>query len=317
MAIQQPGTGDVHVDKLLTNLSVAYTNDDYIADRIFPQVMVDKQSDLIASYDKGDWLRDVMQPYIPGTKGARSGWKVDTSKTYFCNSWKLGKEIPFDVIANQDKPFDMFNDATVWLRQQAQLRWELEFATNFFKAGAGWQDQAVGTDFVAWDNVASSNPIKDLRTLGDKVRRKTGRKTNTWVYSKRVWDVLVDHPLIVDRLKHTSKESLTPEMLARLVGYDNTLIGDAIFVSSGEGEADVTAEIWGNHALGLHVPKRPSLMTPAAGYTFIWKPITSTPFFIRRLKNDEEEKHIVEIKSNFDMVKIDGDAGVMLDDAIS
>jgi hypothetical protein len=316
MPIQQPGTGDVHVDKLLTNLSVAYTNEDYIADKIFPTVMVDKQSDLIATYDKGDWLRDVMQPYIPGTKGARSGWKV-SQDTYFCQSWKLGKEIPFDVIANQDKPFDMFNDATMWLRQQAQLRWELEFATDFFKAAAGWQDQAVGTDFIAWDNIASSNPIKDLRLKGDLVRQKTGRKTNTWVYSKKVWDVLVDHPLIVDRLKHTSKESLTPEMLARLVGYDTTLIGDAIYATSAEGDTDVVAEIWGNHALGLHVPKKASLLAPSAGYTFIWKPITKTPFFIRRLKIDELEIHVVEIKSNFDMKQIDGDAGVMLDDCIS
>ncbi len=316
MAIQQPGTGDVHIDKLLTNMSVAYTNDDYIADKIFPTVMVDKQSDLIATYDKGDWLRDVMQPYIPGTKGARSGWKVSTDN-YFCNSWKLGKEIPFDVIANQDKPFDMFNDATMWLRQQAQLRWELEFATGFFDAGNGWQDQVAGTDFIAWDNIASSNPITDLRLLGDLVRQSTGRKTNTWVYSKKVWDVLVDHPLIVDRLKHTSKESLTPEMLARLVGYDTTLIGDAIFASSAEGDTDVVAEIWGNHALGLHVPKKASLLAPAAGYTFIWKPITKTPFFIRRLKIDETEVHVVEIKSNFDMKQIDGDAGVLLEDVIS
>lgn len=317
MPLDQPGARDVHVDTLLTNISVAYKNDEYIADKIFPIVYVEKQSDLIASYNKGDWLRAVMQPYIPGTKGARSGYSVDTSKTYFCKGWKLGKEIPDDVLNNADQPFNMFADASSWLREQGSLRWELEFTANFFAGSKGWQDKTGGTDFVKWSNYAGSNPIVDLRLFSDLVRQKTGRKLNKWVYSKKVWDVLVDHPLIVDRLKYTSKDSITPDMLARLVGYEDTLIGSAINVTTGEGDTTTTvAEIWGNNALGLFVPPRPSLMTPAGGYIFIWRPITNTPFFFRRVRVEEEEKTVQEIKSFFDMKQIDGDSGVFLSTAI-
>jgi len=317
MAIDQPGARDVHIDKLLTTISIAYSNEDYIADKIFPTVMVEKQSDLIATYDKADWLRSVMQPYVPGTKGARSGYRVST-KTYFCKGWKLGKEIPDDVKANADQPFEQNRDATEWLKEQAQLRWELEFATNFFAASKGWQDKVAGTDFTQWSNFAGSNPISDIRNLGDLIRSKTGRKLNTMLYSQLTWNVLVDHPLIVDRLKYTSKESLTPEMLARLCGYDNTYIGSAINVTSVEGNATTTvAEVYGKHALGLHVPTRPGLMTPTAGYIYIWRPITNTKFFIRRLRNDEEEKDIVEIKSFFDIRQHDGDMGVFFQNAVA
>jgi hypothetical protein len=319
MPIDQPGARDVHVDKLLTNISVGYKNEEYIADQIFPTVMVEKQSDLIASYDKGDWLRAVMQPHAPGTVGARSGYKVDTSKTYFCKGWKLGKELPDDVVNNADQPFRMFEDVTDWLNEQARLRWELEFATNYFAASKGWQDKVAGTDFVAWDNVAGSNPITDLRRFGDLIRQKTGRKLNKWVFSQKVWNTLVDHPLIVDRIKHTSKDSITPEILAGLVGYNSTHIGSAIYAPNEEGlpAASAVAEVWGNHALGLFTPERPSLFTPAGGYIFIWRPITNTKFYFRRLKNEEKEITILEIKSFFDMKQIDGDSGVFLQNCIS
>ena len=322
MAIAQPGARDVHIDKLLTNISVGYKNEAYIADQIYPIVMSDKQSDLIATYDKGDWLRAVAQPHQPGTAGARSGYRVDTSKTYFCAGWKLGKLLPDDVVANADAPFEMFRDASAWLNEQIRLRWELEFATNHFgdtagTPGANWQLQTGATDFTQWGNFAGSNPITDLRLFGDQVRQKTGAALNTWIFSKKVWDVLMDHPLIVDRLKYTSKESLTPEMLARLVGYGKTLIGSAINVTSVEGAADVVGEVYGNHALGMAIPQSPGLFTPAAGYTFIWRPITNTPFFFRRLRNEELETHILEVKSFFDLRQIDGDFGILLKDAIA
>ena len=36
----RPDSGDVHIDTLLTNMSVGYLNAEYIADRLFPIVMV-------------------------------------------------------------------------------------------------------------------------------------------------------------------------------------------------------------------------------------------------------------------------------------
>ena len=40
MAGLQPDVGDVHVNGLLTQLSIAYRNLNYIADQVFPPVMV-------------------------------------------------------------------------------------------------------------------------------------------------------------------------------------------------------------------------------------------------------------------------------------
>lgn len=43
----QPTASDVHIDKPLTNISVAYiqNTNEFIADKVFPTVPVDKQTD--------------------------------------------------------------------------------------------------------------------------------------------------------------------------------------------------------------------------------------------------------------------------------
>ena len=316
----QPGAGDVHVDRLLTNISIAFKNEEYIAEQVFPIVMVDKQSDIIPQIPKDDWLRDVMKPHIPGTVGARSGYAVDVTLKYFCAGWKLGKILPDDVLKNADEPFNMIRDAAAWLEEQALLRWELEFASDFMSdsgSGANWTQKDAPGDFTAWDNYAGSDPISDLRVFADISRTKTGKGSNKAVMGKLTWYKLVDHPLIVDRLKYTSKESITKEMLAKLVGIDTILIGSAINVTSVEGATLAVGEVFPKNCLVVAVPPRPGLLTPSGGYTFVWRPITGTTRFNRRLRDESIESTILEVKSFFDIKQIDGDFGTLITDVIS
>jgi len=43
----QPVGGDLHVDKVLTNFSIAYVqnNQDFISSKVFPRLPVDKRTD--------------------------------------------------------------------------------------------------------------------------------------------------------------------------------------------------------------------------------------------------------------------------------
>ena len=56
----QPTQNQVHVDRVLTNISVAYIQsaEDFIAGRAFPELPVVKQSDIYFKYNKDDWFRD-------------------------------------------------------------------------------------------------------------------------------------------------------------------------------------------------------------------------------------------------------------------
>ena len=88
----QPTASDVHVDSPLTNISIAYMQDqkEYIADKIFPVVPVPKQGDKYFTFSKNDFFRDEAKRRPPGSETAGSGYGVSTD-TYYCDVWGFHK----------------------------------------------------------------------------------------------------------------------------------------------------------------------------------------------------------------------------------
>lgn len=317
MAGYQPDAGDVHVDALLTNLSIGYMNKRYIASQIFPIVPVNKQSDIVPRYDKDHWFREQMKLRGPGAPVATSGFTVDNTMTFFCNNFALGKEIPDEIRINTDLPYSMDRDAARWLTEMIQIHWEKQWVTDFFATG-DW-----GTDFVEsaqWSDYAASDPIQDLRTMRSNILAVSGQNGNTLVTSNTVMDKLLDHPLLVERVKYTGG-SVTEQMLASLVRLDRVLVGDAIEATALEGAATQTyAAIWGKHALVVYTPPNPGLFTPTGGYTFVWRPLVgggAAPWFFRRIRKDDLRKDVFEVHTYYDQKQIDADMGQFALDVVA
>ena len=55
----QPTPTDAHVDRVLTNISIAYMQEatNFIASRVFPIVPTARQTDKYFTYDQEDWFR--------------------------------------------------------------------------------------------------------------------------------------------------------------------------------------------------------------------------------------------------------------------
>ena len=94
-------------------------------------------------------------------------------------------------------------------------------------------------------------------------------------------------------------------------------MGSAINVTSVEGATLAVGEVFPKNCLVVAVPPRPGLLTPSGGYTFVWRPITGTTRFNRRLRDESIESTILEVKSFFDIKQIDGDFGTLITDVIS
>ena len=73
----QPTLSDVHVNRPLTNISVAYSQEaagvEFVADRAFPAIPVENKSDLYYTYKRGDFNRDEMQKRALSTESAGAG----------------------------------------------------------------------------------------------------------------------------------------------------------------------------------------------------------------------------------------------------
>ena len=67
-----PKMQNIHIDRALTNMSVAYMQDAdvFIAGKVFPIIPVQKQSDLYFIYEKEDFFRDEAAERAAGTESA-------------------------------------------------------------------------------------------------------------------------------------------------------------------------------------------------------------------------------------------------------
>jgi hypothetical protein len=315
--------GDVHVNRLLTQLSVGWKNPDGIADQIFPVVFVNKQSDIVPKYDQSPWFRDEGSRLVraPGTEAVKTGLSVDVTDTYWAVNNALGGDIPNELIDNQDAPFQLEQDVARLVQSIIELRRERLFASTHMATSQWGADQSLA---AKWSDYGSSTPITDLRAAIRTIRRRVGQKGNKVILGDLVWQRLEDHPNIIARLSDDSFKMPTRADLARLLelpGEDSILVGESMYTTSPEGtaEASVTyADVWADDALVVYVPPVPSLMSPSAGYTFVWRNsiVPNGMQFVRSMEDTKAKKRTVEVHTYFHQKKVVAAAGQYIDDAV-
>lgn len=272
----QPTVNQVHIDAPLTNISVAYiqSEDMFIAGKVFPPVPVDKQSDLYFKYTKNDWFRDEARPRADATESAGGGYNLSTD-SYTAMVYAYHKDVGPQVRANADMPLDMDRDATMFVTRKLLLRQELQWVTDFFGSTI-W-----GTDVTPanlWSNYTASDPIGDIRTGKTVMLSTTGYEPNTLVLGYEVFNKLIDHPDIVDRIKYGQSSPDSPAIanetvLAKIFGISRVLVAKAIKATNNEGGTEAYAFAHGKHALLAYSAPNPGILTPSAGYCFKWRGI--------------------------------------------
>jgi len=329
-----PAQSDLHVNVPLTNVSVAYLQSpsEYIANKVFPQVPVQKQSDLYWKYSKSDWRRTDVQRRAPGTESPGVGWKFDTD-SYFCHVYAVHKDIDDQVRANADSNFRLDSDATKFITNQLLLKRDLDWADAYFKTGV-WATDRTGvtsgpnsSQFLQWDQ-GGSDPIADIAKYCLDFRELTGFAPNTLVVGANVMRVLKNHADILDRIKYTQKGVVTEDLIAGLFGVQKMLVSYATSTAVAEindtadQDAAATYAFAANSkaALLCYTPSAPSLMTPAAGYTFAWNGYAagnSAGIKVKSFRQEHIASDRVEAEMTYDMKVVAPDMGVFLAAAVA
>lgn len=325
-----PTPGDVHVNAPLTNISIAFLQSasNFVATKVFPNIPVQKQSDRYYVYERGDFNRDEMQLRAPGTASAGGGYTLDNTPTYFANRYSFHKDIPDEVRANADAVLAPDREATEFVTHKALIKREKLFSNTYFKTGvwtnevAGVTGTPSGAQFKKWSDAAST-PIENVRAGKRTIAQSTGFEPNKLVVGRAVYDALLDHPEIIDRLKY-GQTAGSPAMagsqaLASLFGVDEILVMNAIENTSAEGAAASHAFIGGNHCLLTYSTRAPGLMTPTAGYTFSWTGLMGAGNDgnrIRSFRMEDIGSDRIEIDMCFDMKLVSGDLGQFWKDAV-
>lgn len=325
--------GDVHISAALTNVSTAYMQDasNFIADKVFPVVPVQKQADLIWNFDPQQFNRNLMRKRAPSTEAPIVGM-VQSKDAYYADVWALGHDISDQTRGNADSVFNLDKQGTELLTNTALINKEQNFVSNFLAVGK-WGTDLTGVaatpgagEFIQW-SVATSTPIEDIRASKRHVLSRTGLEPNKLVLGKKAYDTLIDHPDIVDRVKYGQTPNgaalVNMQALAALFEVEEVLVSKAIVNSATyavlPGTDDTTDFVFGNDALLVYTPRVASPMMPAAGLTFSWTGYTGANGFggrIFKFRMDAIRSDRIEIELAYDQRLIGKSLGVFFKDAV-
>jgi len=318
----------VHIDQPLSNLTLAYVQEqsNFIADKVFPTVGVQRQSDKYYIYDRANMNRtgDVKK-LAPRTEVNRIGMAI-SNDSYFADVYGLGMDFDEQTLANEDAMLEIRAAGSQTIVNRLLIHREEQFATSFFSAGV-WGTDVTPSDL--WSDYTNSTPITDVTTGRRTMQLKSGGfKPNTMVVGKEVRDVLINHPDILARLNGgatvTNTALITNAKLAEIFEVENFYVMEAVKNGAVEGLAESNSFIGGKNALLVHAPRNAGLMTPASGLTFAWNNIpgannlgiTVESFSDDALKRQQVAEHI-QVKMAYDMKVVGADLGYFFEDVIA
>lgn len=320
----QPTQSAVHVDRTLTNMSVAVMSEEgFIGDQVFPVLPVGKQSDLYRIYDRGSFQRDEMKKRAAGAESSTIGYETSTTP-YFCDVWSLAVDIDEQTEENADEEVDLDLEATMLLAQAARINRDRQWASTYFTTGVwtGVADETlVGND--QWSDYTNSDPLLKMEEKRIGMLEATGFAPNTVVMGPRVWSQLKNHPDLVDRLNRGQTEGPASVMLANLaelIEVDRIIVPSAIYNAAVEGATDDFDFIFGKSVLFLYVAPRVGRYTPTAGVTFAWRGFTGASVAGTRIKRFEmphTSSRRIEIESSYDQKVVASELGAFIAEAVA
>lgn len=320
--VTNPTAGDVHVNRPLTNFSQRYVQraEAFIATRAFPNLPVEKQSDLYYVFDRDDFLRDEAEERADGAESAGGGFTMSTDP-YYAKVYAYHKDVTDRQRANQDSQVRLDQSASAFVTQKLLIRRERLFASKFIGTGI-WATDVVGsTDFTKWSD-SSSSPISDIRTGKRVVQESTGYRPNKMVIGREAFDTLLDNDEILARITGGANNNIPAQVMKTLVTQlfelDEIFVMDAIYNSSKKGAATQTKSfIGGDNALLYYAPNSAGPEEPTAAAQFSWTGLlgnTENGLRIKRFRMEQNEADRIEGQMAFDYRVTGADLGYFFSD---
>ena len=141
-------TSEVHVDQALTNISLAYAQEQtaFIADKIFGRVSVDKLSNKFHVFSKSDYLRGVAEMRAPGSPTAGANFTL-SQQTYSCDQFGVHMDVDDLAQANSDAGVNILTSAATYVTEKLLQKRDQEFAAAAFTTGT-WTGSTTGGDIT-------------------------------------------------------------------------------------------------------------------------------------------------------------------------
>lgn len=309
----------------LTNATLAYKNEstDFIADKLFPAVSVQKDAGKIYSYGKQS-LRAYNTEKANGGSYNEVTVKVAVNDHYYLQSRGLFARLSKEDVENAENPLDAQTDAAEILMHNMMIDRERVASAAINVTDITQNTTLTGTD--QWNDYTNSNPFADIRLARDTIYNTTGKEANSMAIQRNVLSTLLDHPLVIDRFP--GAVSITEDMVIREIkkvfGIDNLYVGraQAVLVNlDGDDADDVLTPLWSKQCVVFYSEPSPKLKSLSFGKTYELKsgPVAESmqgdALGEARITHDLQS--IVAVKDKYDQVIVEPKCAYLIQDAIA
>jgi hypothetical protein len=302
MVYAPTGTGSLHMDQALTNVSLGWPAPGLVGGALFPQVGVKKQSDKYYQFGREQWLPEVGDYRAPGAIANEiPGLRVSLD-TYYAQEHALQIPVADEERENVDDVFKPDEDAANLVTSKIMLGREIamqSLVTTVANFASGLAVTLSGT--TQWSDYINSAPISDVKTGRRAVNGKIFADPNTAVIPYQVMSILEDHPDIIERIKYSERAILTPEIIAAVFGLGRVIVPGVPVGSGGpSGNAIVGSYLWGKDVLLAWVPDSPGLKIPAFAYEFVWS-YGGQAQVVDRWREDPRKSDLIRCSRRYDL----------------
>ena len=320
-----PSSSDRRVDALATDHSIAFIQDqeDALYGNAVAALPVKKSSGKYATFPSGTWNKRQATTRAPGVPAAEGQFTI-SNDNYNCTLKGVKHKDPREESEQADGVFDPGEEATLWATGQALMEADSAIVAAMM-AGAIWDTDVdgttgtpvVGTSVRKWSE-AASDPITDMAQLNGLIKKKSTKWANVAVLGFDVWTVLLNHPAIVDRIKHTSSNSVRKEILASLFEVERVIVPGLTENTAELGQTATPAFIAGADDVGLfYMPPSPGKRTLAAAYVYAYD-VGEYKQGVRVAKWYDEDKNsdMTQCDLFIDVKVVATSAGAFIDDCV-
>lgn len=257
------------IDPILSTVAQGYKNAELIGCCLFPTVPVGSRGGKIITFGKEDFaLYNTARAPGSNTRRVQYGY---SGSSFALESHSLEGQVPVELMQEAQAGPSIDQGTVAVYKTQAIIAARLEYqqatlSTTAGNYGASNKVTLAGTS--QWSDFTSgvSDPIKDIETAKEAVRKQIGRRPNTIVMGAAVFALLKMHPKVIDRMKYTGRDVCTVDMLASLFDVKRVVVGEAVYTDG----AGVMNDMWGKSVVVAYTDMSgvSDAGSPTFGYTY-------------------------------------------------
>jgi hypothetical protein len=306
MAVYSPsGSGNVHVDQVLTNISIQWPiNSDFVGPVLFPSLKVRKQSDKYGIFDREMFKLEAHDVRAPGTLANEIPGMTYSLDTYYANEHALQIAVTDEERENADAPLTPDSDGAQLVTQRILLGREKamkDLATNLANYATNNKVTLSGT--TQWNDYVNSTPIADFRTAVRAIHSKIFSPPNTAIIPWLVMSTLEDHPDFIERIKYSERAILTADIIASIIDIPRVIIVGAGYSTAGTGvpvTSSNTTYLWGKDVIVAYLPATVGVRQIGFGYEFTWG-INGSEAVVDRWREEPRVSDVIRYRRRYDL----------------